>query len=243
MAFLLSSSTLISIIPDLNISQVVSDFGDRVASINVTSNSQMSPLYQLTSINNTDPVYDLLVIYKINASVSLYAPGPFYSTLHAIACEEAGTLDLKIEPGFCGEAITGISFSDQFYVNAYSYKKSTNSYGIETWGMQSKSIYLDDEFNEEFDTTQLRGVAMGTTTTPSSSYSGDFYPTGIKFADGTQIVNGHSINLSAGNPGLGQANITKHGRIIQIGGGIGPGDFDGQAQVNIPYTTLPAETV
>ena len=218
MTFILSTSTTVSA-PFQN-----------ALSINTSINAQRQELYQL-SISN--PIYDSLVQYQTSISIAIYSPGPSYSTQHSVNCLVASPIEITINPGACGGSIDVIS--DEFYASAYSYKKDINTYGQESWSLVTVPKYFDDDLqNESYLLSFLRGVATGNSTDPESQ-------TGVQFIGTT--VESKSMSISAGFPGIGNAFSVKYGRVISIGGSIGPGDGDGQASVSIPYVPLITSTI
>lgn len=218
MAFILSSSTTVE-----------GPFAGRLTSLNVSAASRVENLFQLTD-GTSSPIYDTLITYQVTASLTLYAPGPTYSTEISINCEEGETISLKVVPGFCGEEVAGLTLEDDFYVNSYSYNKTTLTHGTESWGLISKTVFANSNFEPLFSTLMLTGAATGSSTDPSSE-------TGVVF--NTNTVETIAIDVSAGNPGLGQANKLLFGGVSQIGGGLGSGATDGKASVTIPYASLP----
>jgi len=213
MAFILSTSTTVS-----------SPFQNAI-SVNTGAGFQQQILYQLSSV---DPVYDVIIQAQETVNISIYAPGPGYNTQSSLNCEPANSISLSVDPGFCGSPVQGASINGNFYVSNYTYSKNRDTYGIETWSLIAAPKFMDANLNVLYESIFLRGVALG------SSTDGE---TGVSFA---QTVPGEhvSINVSAGFPGVGQANTAHYGIVASVGGGAGAGPSDGQASVNIPYTSI-----
>jgi len=214
MAFIISTDTNVS-----------SPFNNAL-SVNTSTNNQRQILYQLS---NKNPIYDAIINLQISVSISIYSPGPSKSTANSVNCEPADSVLLQVDPGFCGSAVTGASINGNFYVSNYTYTKTRDTYGVENWSFVSAPQYLDDNLNVIYEALFLRGVALGSSTEPENN-------TGVNFSSNT--VESTSMGVSAGFPGVGQANVTKNGIVSSVGGGKGPGDTDGQASVAIPYTPI-----
>jgi hypothetical protein len=213
MAFILSTATVVS-----------APFANAV-SVNVSVNSQQQFLYQLS---NSNPVYDSLTNFQTALNITVYSPGPTYNTIQSTDCKVANTININVEPGFCGTSIPGLEIDDNFVVNSYSYIKARNTYGQETWGMTTLPKILDENGNELYTATLFRGVATGTATDETIA--------GVQFTGAT--VESNTMSVTAGFPGVGTANTLQFGRVTRVGGSTGPGSVDGQANVSIPYVQV-----
>ncbi|RLB68315.1 MAG: hypothetical protein DRH08_01285 [Deltaproteobacteria bacterium] len=116
--------------------------------------------------------------------------------------------------------------SDSWYVAGYSYSKAAEGWGQETWNMISAPESSDGGV-----ATMIRGIAEGTST------DGGAIP-GVSFIGTT--VDGQTLQVQAGSPGIGREDITSFGEVDLVGGvttgqGIG---LTGNANVTIPYSPL-----
>jgi len=214
MAFILSTATTVS-----------APFNNAL-SVNTSVNSNQQLLFQLS---NTEPVYDFLINFQTTVSITVYAPGPEYSVIQSTDCQAANTIDLRIDPGFCGTPINNLIVDEPFFVNSYSYQKSRNTYGQETWSLASLPKVLDEDGDIIYESIMFRGVATGTFTNAAQ--------TGVESVGNT--VKSFNMAVAGGFPGVGTANELFFGRVVEVGGGVGPGDSDGNASVSIPYTQIP----
>ena len=176
---------------------------------------QVSPnrLWQLGSWNP----YRTQVTKTITVNVTTYA-GTINTTAlsPSTGCVDSTAVkDISISVAACGP--TGaIDFSeDDMFLMSYSYSKGDPmAFGSETWSFQK---WVDaDATGAEFlnvlaPTAVIQGKAEG-------SKTGNVTNFGIVFeADGQ--VTGQQGSVSAGFPGLGNADSTVYGLVTQVGGG------------------------
>lgn len=213
MAFIISQSTF------------VTGLGGRgIVSVNLSLSPQIQRLFDL---GYTDP-FDTNTIEQHSLSVVRYAPGPTHSVAASTLCQDANSLTINITANACG-AGNDFNVSYDFFVNSYSYSKDVQAFGQETWGMITRPIPSTGA-----DFLMIRGIAEGQTTPDSSGGQ----TTGINISSG--LITGKEISVTAGNPGLGQANDVTFGVVDQIGGGTGKYDgYTGNGNVTIPYTPIP----
>jgi hypothetical protein len=169
-------------------------------------------------------------IYKPQNTLSLtiYSPGPSYSTTPSSSCADAGTLSASVSPTGCGGGVTGVS--GNWHVTSYSYTKdSKDQVAQESWSLVQYNGFTASTpaGNTVLPTTILRGIAQGQATNTAS--------TGISFS--STFASGSSGSVSAG--GMGKAQETTHGVVSSVGGGSGALVADiATGSASIPYTPL-----
>jgi len=165
-----------------------------------------------------------------SVSLSRYGGGPVYSVIASETCVDANTIKFKFLPVGCNP--TGITIQDEFFVNSYSFDKQINQFGIETWGLVDKptiTFSAGGQFGSQ-NKVMPRGIATGQTT-PGLNTGVILSPTGQS--------SGVTAGITAGNPGVGRADITTLGVVTSVGGSIATnGSEDGRAQVTIPYQVI-----
>lgn len=213
MAFIISQSSF------------VTGLGGRgIISVNLSLSPQIQRLFDL---GFTTP-FDTNIIEQQSLSISRYGPGPTYSTAASSTCEDANSINITIAANACG-SFAGINFNDDFFVTGYSYSKDIQSFGQESWSMITRP-----KPSTGADFLMIRGIAEGQTTIPNTAAK----TTGISLSSG--LVTGQEINVSAGNPGIGNVDDIQFGVVTQVGGGTGKFDgYIGNGSVNIPYSPIP----
>jgi len=196
---------------------------------------QVSP-NRLWQLGSWDP-YRTQVTKTITVNVTTYAGtvntmalSPSTSCINSTAVK-----DISISVAACGPT-SAINFSETgMFLMTYGYSKGDPmAFGTETWSFQ-KWVDADasgDEFlNVLAPTAVIQGKAEG-------SKTGNVTNFGIVFeADGQ--VTGQQGSVSAGFPGLGNADETTYGLIIQVGGGsLEESGKTGEANATIPHSPL-----
>lgn len=198
---------------------------------------QINRLWQLGS---WDP-YAQLATRVTNVSVTCYAGGgPSINLQPSSSCVDSdATLNLTINPGACSALPTGLGGSFVVYLSSFSYNKGDavgfgqQSYSGQTWpgGAGPGGGGANVEFTDA-PTVVLQGRAEGTSTTDAG------LDTGVTFSTGWDVY-GVQGNVSAGFPGVGQADEVRNGLVNQISNGDLRNDGKvGQASVNIPHQPL-----
>jgi hypothetical protein len=205
---------------------------DGVVSAQWALQPQINRLWELGS---WDP-YKTVVTTLKTISLTTYAGAISTKDLSpSNSCSDSGaTLDVNIDPETCGAAVTGID--DTFYLTSYSYSKGDHiGYGQESWNGQTWVAYggsTGDLVYIGTPTYVLEGPSEG-------SSSGDVANKGIVFNTGAAQVDGSQGSVSAGFPGIGQADTTTHGIIERVGGGTLKEDGKiGQGNATIPRHPL-----
>lgn len=206
---------------------LVNGFGVGIQSINLNMTPQIQRLYELGSIKP----FDKNITQQYSLSISKYSrgvDGDTYTIAPSINCDDVDGVNISISTGNCAG---GISISDKFYITSYSYNKDIQGWGIESYNLITKPIIVGGTVIPRL----LRGVAEGQTTIDGGANTGVVFNTGV----GYSIINGNSIEVTAGSPGIGKYTNTIFGEVSQIGGGTGKADgLDGVASVNIPYIPI-----
>lgn len=174
---------------------------DGVVSVNWNLSPNVQRLWQLGSFTP----YDTIKNVTQTLSVVIYggSTAPEIVIAHATACEDSSvTFDCTINPAACGatsvEAPTG-----KFYMTGYNYSKgSAQAPGQCTYNGQQ---WVSDPIPD----LVLCGGAEGTKST-------DHDISGVVFA-GMPDATGFQGSVSAGFPGIGNANETAYGIVSVVG--------------------------
>ena len=216
-------------------------------SVNWNINMQPNRLWQLGS---WDP-FKTQVGKTVSVSFTTYAArdsnGSMYPNLiqpitlsPSETCENSNaTAHVTINVAACGPTSeVGVDLQNM-YLTSYSYAKGDPiGFGTESWSFQTwvGSSVTGDEFIEIMDPTYvLQGRAEG-------SYSGNVGTSeedmGISMEDDGQVT-GQQGSVSAGFPGVGNANDTILGLIDRVGGGrLDAAGQTGQSSATIPHQPL-----
>lgn len=191
-------------------------------SVNLDLSPQIQRLWQLGS----SIPYNKNIITQKRLSVVVYggSGSPTYSTAASVGCTDANTLPISVSAVACGGGAIGTS--DDWYVTGYSYSKDAQGWGQETWTLVSAP-----EASGGGTPVMIRGVAEGSSTTGGAI-------AGVTFIGAT--IDGESIQVQAGSPGIGRADTAVFGEVSSVGGtttgqGIG---LTGNANVSIPYSPI-----
>jgi hypothetical protein len=195
---------------------------------------QTNRLWQLNSFLP----YKTQVTAIKTVSVNTYASAlPEYALPDVTTCADSTiAADIDIAIDICPGQSAAPGFSQTgMYVMSYSYNKADpQAFGTESWSYQRwvDSGVVGDEFiNTEAPDLVLRGQAEG-------SRSGDVADTGVEFKTEGQVT-GQQGSVSAGFPGLGNADDTTYGLVNNVGGGtLEEAGTTGQSNASIPHTPL-----
>lgn len=168
---------------------------------------------------------DELTYYRPTQTLNLtiYAPGPSYSTEPTESCEDANTITASVSPAACGDTIDVIS--GNWHVTSYSYSKDDATLpGQESWSMTKWKDVPAPDTNSTEPTYVMRGIAEGQATPEA----------GITFTGTT--VETSTGSVSAG--GFGRADTLETGVVESVGGGSSTAGDTGQGSASIPYTPL-----
>lgn len=157
-------------------------------------------------------------------NLTVYAPGPSYSTEPTQSCTDANTIYAGISPAACGTGSTG-DVSGNWHVTSYSYSKDDATLpGQESWSLTMWKGVPSPGNNSIEPTYVMRGISEGQSTGDAGiSFSGD-------------LVQTSTGNVSAG--GFGRADTLDVGVVASVGGGSSVAGVTGQGSASIPYTPL-----
>lgn len=211
MPFIISAGTL------------VTGFGAGIQSISLSINPQIQRLYQL----GTPVPYDKNIINQISLNISKYAPGSVYNVEASDDCTEPTPLEISIFASNCAGGVVDIT--DDFFISSYSYNKDIQGWGIESFTLITRPEVIGGDGAE---VRMIRGVAEGQSSTDGGA------DTGVVFLS-SPTVDGTTVEVTAGSPGIGKSNNVIFGEVESVGGGLGKADGrDGSASVTIPYTPI-----
>jgi len=169
---------------------------------------------------------DQRVYYRPTETLNLtvYAPGPSYSTEPTTSCEDANTISAAVTPAACGGSFS--SLSGQWLVTSYSYTKDDATLpGQESWSLTRwKDLDSSTPSNSVEPTYVMRTISEGQATDNA----------GITFTGAT--ATSQAGNVSAG--GFGKVDELSLGVISNVGGGSSAAGETGQGSASIPYTPL-----
>ena len=190
----------------------------------VSANWSMEPsVNRLWEVGSFTP-YDSIIEVRQTVSVTCYGGGgPTLSLSPSDSCSDSSAvITVTIAPATCNGGVSNVA--DTFFVESYSYSKGeVTGCGQETYNMFKVT-------SEPVPTATLQGISTG-------QYAGNVSSFGISI--GVPDATGESGNVSAGSPGLGEANTTYYGVVTSIGGGTGKEDGKkGTANAQIPHTPV-----
>lgn len=169
---------------------------------------------------------DELTYYRPTQTLNLtiYAPGPSYSTEPTTSCADANTISASVSPAACGGNVGG-DVSGSWHVTSYSYSKDDATLpGQESWSLTKWKGVPSPGTNSIEPSYVMRGISEGQAT-PGA---------GVSFTGST--VETSTGNVSAG--GFGRADTLDIGVVDSVGGGSSASGDTGQGSASIPYTPL-----
>jgi len=194
--------------------------------------AQMSRLWEL---GGWTP-YKTMVTKTETVSLTTYAGAISSISLSpSTSCANSNaTISVNISPGACGGGGPG-GLSGSFFLMSYSYSKGDAiGLGQESWNGQRWPGGGGAGGAIEY-TVAPSYVLQGPT---EGSESGDVTSNGIIFGGGATI-DGSQGSVSAGFPGLGQADTITYGIVTQVGGGTLKQDGKiGQGSGNVPHQPI-----
>lgn len=214
-----------------------------IVSVNFGFQPSVNRLYQLGSF---DP-YDTDVQKKRTIQLNVYGvreDGSGGSTPLDVSpstdCTDAGNVSITVNPASCVGSL--LPFTDDYFVNSYSYSKDNLGYGQEAWGFTSKTVIPGYTGS----IVMLRGIAEGTLSTgPGTMDPGDMGLTVNESASNDVLgapIQGETGSVQAGSPGIGNYEISRHVIVTSVGGSIGKNDsidgLTGQASIQIPLNEV-----
>lgn len=220
-----------------------SPVSDGIQSVNWQVQVQTNRLW---SIGQWTP-YKSQISKTLSVSVSAYA-----GVLGTIAAPDLGpstgcldsaaSMAVFIDPATCtvGEAVVGID--DTLFVTSYSYSKGDpTAFASESWSFQKWVDAAPDGFSANPETDEIlytgapdytiQGISEG-------NWSGNVDDVGI-LLDTEGQTEGQQGSVSAGFPGIGNADTITYGIVTRIGGGtIFESGKLGNSTASIPHQPL-----
>jgi hypothetical protein len=204
----------------------------------ISANWDLNPSIQrLWELGSWTP-YDVIRQAQQNVTLTVYAGGGPSIDLYppSTDCIDSdATFDVVIIPASCVDSIQGPSGT--FYLTSYSYSKGD----VRGYGQQSYAgtQWQDDPVNGiEAPTVILKGISEG-------QYNGDLTLAEMGASEATvpgePPIQGFTGSVSAGFPGLGQADITTFIIYDEVGLATAVGKKDGYigtASASVPHTPL-----
>jgi len=196
-----------------------------IQSVNLGLSPQIQRLYALGG-----GIYDTTVINQLSLSLTMYGQGNTpkhtFSQHAATGCTPAATVLISILTNPCGNE-DEISVSDHWYITSYSYSKEAQNWGIESYSFVTAPISSGPP------PTMVAGTPEGQTTVNGGA------KTGIRFIEPQGGIEGYTLEVTAGSPGIGKAFNVTYGEVSSVVGGTGKLDgTEGNGSVNFPYSTL-----
>lgn len=212
----------------------VDGVSDGIVSVQWNIQVSMNRLWQLGDWNP----YKTQVSKVLSASVNTYASALGQKTLSpSTSCADStATMDVSVDVAACGSQ-GAISFNgDGMFIMSYSYSKNDpNAFGTESWSFQkwvdAGTFSNPDMLSTGAPSFVLQGRAEG-------SKSGNVPNLGVVL-DASSTVDGSQGSVSAGFPGIGQADTITYGLVNSIGGGtLNAKGKIGQSSASIPHQPI-----
>lgn len=165
-------------------------------------------------------------------NITVYSPGPTYSTTPTTSCVNANTLAASVSPAGCGAGSEGPSTTNWF-VTGYNYSKGdARSPGTESWSLIGY-VTLGDS-SVVLPTYVLRGISEGSITSSDAIGTAESI-VGVNFQAGS-TDQGTTGSVSAGQ--IGRSDYQYTGVVDSVGGSTGGSGDVGSGQCSMPYTPL-----
>lgn len=210
---------------------IVGGVSDGFQSINWNINAQPTRLWQLGSWLP----WNTQLAGTVSLNITSYA-----GALSSINLEPASSCDkstaVKTVTLNAQSCSPGTSVNEEFedmFITSYSYSKGDPiGFGTETWAFQAWiETNVGGYVNSPAPSTVLQGISEG-------SRSGDNFDRGVEL-NATTIVTGSQGSVSAGIPGIGNADTIELGIVTRIGGGLLEAlGLVGQSSATIPHQPL-----
>jgi hypothetical protein len=221
----------------------VDGYIDGFQSINWSIDRQPNRLWQL---GNWTP-YRTQVGATISISLTAYAGRLIPVTLQpATSCANStATKRIRFSASACGPG-ESVSIDEIMYINSYSYaKEDPTGFGTESWSFQK---WVDPQDYGTLPsayfiligvpTYVLQGVTEGSRSGDVGNGTTDL---GVRFLspENTHVVTGQTGSVSAGFPGLGNADEISLGIVDRIGGALlEAGGRTGRSNATVPHQPL-----
>ncbi len=225
---------------------LIDGVGDGYQSVNWNINRQPNRLWELGSWTP----WKTQVGATVTVSVTTYAGVLTSVSLPAVtSCvDSSATKNVLINASTCGNSTTKTINYAGMYLTSYSYSKGDPiGFGTESWSFQKwidSGVGGNSFITVPVPTLVVRGQTEGSRVGDVGNGSTDL---GLRFiadpgpapATNYHIVIGEQGSVSAGFPGLGNADTTQLGLVDLVGGGkLEAGGEIGQSSASVPHTPL-----
>ena len=191
--------------------------------------------------------YDTFVQKTRTLTLSVYGRRPDGSggsiqldVTPSVSCIDAGTVSITVNPASCVGSL--LPFTEDYFVNSYSYQKENLGYGQESWGFTTKPVVPSYTGT----IVMLRGIAEGTVATGDGTM--DALDMGVVVNETASNdsfgapIEGESGSIQAGSPGIGNFDITRFVVVTDVGNSIGLDPTvdgkTGNASITIPLQPI-----
>ena len=181
--------------------------------------------------------YATQVIKTLTVNVTTYAGALSEVTLtpSTDCTDSTARKNIYINPASCSIQVDIFDEPDMF-ITSYSYSKGDpNTFGTESWSFQKwvdSEVTGTDIINTIAPTAVIQGITEGNYTADAGLDIG-------LVLDTEQRVTGFQGDVSAGFPGIGQANITTYGIVTKIGGG----DLENAGKIGNSSASIPHQPI
>lgn len=207
-------------------------------SVNWNINRQPNRLWQLGAWQP----WRTQVGTTVTLSVTAYAGALAEQTLRAsTSCEiSPASKTISLDAQSCDPATTVTFTYQNMFLTSYNYNKGDPiGFGTESWSFQK---WVESGVGGDFlEIPEPNYILQGIT---EGQKQGNVTNVGLEFftdseAGGEHIVTGQQGSVSAGIPGLGNADEIQIGLVKQVGGGsLEDGGKTGSSSATIPHTPL-----
>lgn len=203
-----------------------------LVSVSFTLSPSVERLFQLGSFD----AFDINITEQESISLTNFGGASSKVSLApSVACiDSTAKMAVVITPAPCTGSATPITRTgtNSLFITSFSYSKDFQSFGQETWSLQSKPILQDFTGSQVF----IQGFAEGNRLVGSDVVSDD----GIVLTGSVPATpfdaEGRSLSVSAGSPGIGTDDTQRFGKVTSIGGGVGKEDGKkGTSSANVPH--------
>jgi len=201
-------------------------------SVSFSLSPNVERLFQLGSFD----AFDINITEQESVSLTNFggASTPVALAPSTACVDSTAKMAVVITPAPCTGSTTAIdrTGADSLFITSFSYSKDFQSFGQESWSLQSKPIIEGFTGSQVF----IQGFAEGNQLTGTDIVSDDGIVLTGSVTATTEDATGRSLSVSAGSPGIGQDDTQVFGKITQIGGGVGKEDGKrGTASANVPH--------
>jgi hypothetical protein len=191
--------------------------------------------------------YKTQVAGNVSVSLSTYAGTLISQVLQAsTSCTDSNAKRRVVFSATACDLSAAVSFDKDMFINSYSYaKEDPVGFATESWSFQAWLDTTDPEFADLINNSNyivvgapsvvLQGITEGSRSGDVGNGTSDL---GVVFEPGTEVT-GKQGSVSAGTPGVGNADSTTLGIVTTIGGGLlQAGGQTGRSSATIPHQPL-----